>query len=68
MVWSVSEDGVLASESSPKNLTYPPSGIADTFQRVPWRSLKPNSSGPKPSENVKTFTPAQRATRKWPSS
>src|SRR3954447_1716010 len=42
--------------------------MAEIFQRVPWRSLNPASSGPKPSENVNTFTPAQRATRKCPSS
>ena len=42
--------------------------MAEIFQRVPWRSLKPNSSGPKPIENTSTRTPHQRATRKWPSS
>ena len=42
--------------------------MAESFQRVPWRSLKPTISGPKPTEKVSTRTPHQRATRKWPSS
>ena len=42
--------------------------MAASFQRVPWRSLKPNSSGPNPMEKTSTRTPHQRATRKWPSS
>ncbi len=42
--------------------------MADSFQRVPWRSLKPTISGPKPTENVKTLMPTRRATQKWPSS
>ena len=40
----------------------------ESFQRVPCRSLKPNSSGPKPIEKAFTPTPHQRPTRKWPSS
>jgi hypothetical protein len=42
--------------------------MAASFQRVPCRSLKPISSGPKPIENTSTRTPHIRATRKWPSS
>src|SRR3954465_5157556 len=68
MAASFSDDGVEASLSSPKNVASPPGGIAEIFQRVPWRWLKPTSAGPNPSENVNTRTPAQRATRKWPSS
>ena len=29
--------------------------MAQTFQRVSWRSLNPNSSGPKPIENVHAY-------------
>ena len=53
--------GTLAALSSPKNLTKPPSGIAEIFQRVPCRSLKPTISGPNPIENTRTRTPHQRA-------
>ena len=43
-------------------------GRPTLFHRVPWRLSKPSSSGPNPMENVRTRTPYQRATRKWPNS
>src|SRR5262245_31778889 len=65
---SAAWSGTLAALSSPKNFTYPPSGIAESCHRVPRRSLKPKSSGPNPMEKTKTLTPHQRAIRKCPSS
>ena len=42
---------------SPKNLTYPPNGIAQNFHLVPDLSLKPKISLPKPIEKSVTPTP-----------
>ena len=39
------------------------SGMAESFQRVPWRSLKPKISGPNPIEKALTPMPHQRPTR-----
>ena len=57
---------MLAPFRSPTNLTYPPRGTAQSFHRVPCRSVKPASSGPKPIEKAVTPTPHQRPTRKCP--
>ena len=54
---------VPVGSASPSIFTKPPSGMALTFQRVPWRSLRPKSSGPKPIEKVSTRTPLCRASR-----
>ena len=62
------EAGLLAAVQGGVNIAGWHGGMADSFQRVPWRSLKPNSSGPNPIEKTRTRTPFQRATRKWPSS
>jgi len=47
--------------------TKPPSGSAATWYSVSPR-LKLNSLGPKPMENLSTFTPAHLAAKKWPAS
>src|SRR6478736_5180248 len=48
-------------------LTYPPSGRSDTQYSVS-RPARRSTLGPKPSENVSTFTPKAVANRKCPSS
>ena len=52
----------LAAFSSPRNLTYPPSGSAAICQRVPRRSVRAQITGPKPSENTSALIPHQRPT------
>src|SRR5271165_6262419 len=42
--------------------------MADRRHRVPDRSVKPKSSGPKPTEKISAFTPNQRPTRRCPNS
>ena len=48
---------------SPANFTKPPIGIQPTFQRVPWRSVQPKISRPKPIEKTSAFTPNIRPAR-----
>ena len=40
--------------------------MAAIFQRVPWRSLKPTNSGPKPIENARYPHPAQARDQEMP--
>ena len=42
---------------SPKNLTYPPRGMAAICHLVPFLSEKLNSTGPKPREKTSEWMP-----------
>ena len=61
VIFSTVSLGIEAASASPNIFTYPPIGIRLSFQRVPVRSVQPNSSGPKPMEKIWTLTPLRRA-------